>query len=222
MYIKVNNVNLYYEVIGKGKPLIMIHGNGEDHETFFELADSLKNKFKIYLIDSRNHGKSQKDLDISFDLMADDIITFCDKLMLDKVYFLGFSDGGIVGLKIAIKRPYLAYAMILCGANYKPKGVKKDFYKKIKKDFKQNKSPLLKLMISEPKFRKNDLKNIKVKIIFIAGEHDLIKQSHTMKLSRLIKDSIYYILENETHESYIMHSDKLKSYVLLLKNAKGS
>jgi len=222
MYIKVNQVNLYYEVIGKGKPLIMIHGNGEDHEIFYELAKSLEKQYTIYLIDSRNHGKSQKNVDISFDLMAEDIIAFCDKLMLDKIYFLGFSDGGIIGLKIAVKRPYLVHEMILCGPNYKPSGIKKTTYKEIKEAYKNNNSPLLKLMISEPKFRKKQLKNIKAKIIIIVGENDVIKQSHIIKLSRLIKGSKYYILEKETHDSYIMHSDQLKPYVLLLKDAKGS
>ncbi len=214
MEITVNSIKLNYEVIGTGKPLIMVHGNGEDLHIFDELANEIKDFYKVYLIDSRNHGLSQKDLPISFDLMADDIIEFCKINELENVDFLGFSDGGIIGLKIAIKAPKLLNKMILCGANFHPKGVKKSFYIKLKHAYKKNKSPLIKLMLREPKFKVKDIKNISVKTVIIAGEKDLIDLNHTTKLHQLIDKSEMYILPDETHESYVMHDTKLKQFLL--------
>ena len=59
MKVKVNNIELYYEKIGEGRPLIMVHGNGEDHNIFTKSAEILSSKFEVYLIDSRGHGKSK-------------------------------------------------------------------------------------------------------------------------------------------------------------------
>ena len=214
MEIIVNNIKLNYEVVGTGKPLIMVHGNGEDMHTFDELVIEIKDKYKVYLIDSRNHGMSQKEVPISFDLMADDIIEFCRLNELKNVDLLGFSDGGIIGLKIAIKAPKMLNKLILCGVNYHPKGVKKTFYIKLKKAYKKNKSPLIKLMLREPKFKVKDIKNISIKTVMIAGEKDLIDLKHTTKLHQLLNKSEMYILPNETHESYVMHNTRLKEFLL--------
>ena len=58
MFVKVNDVDLYYEKMGTGRPLIMVHGNSEDHTIFNEAAEVLKDRFTVYLPDSRNHGQS--------------------------------------------------------------------------------------------------------------------------------------------------------------------
>ena len=58
MYIDVNNTRLYYEIIGKGDPLILLHGNGEDHHIFDSAVTILKDYFTCYCIDSRGHGQS--------------------------------------------------------------------------------------------------------------------------------------------------------------------
>ena len=103
MKILVNNVNLYYEEYGNGKPLILLHGNQESRDIFDKLIDKLKDNYKVYAIDSRCHGKSEDPVDISYDLMCDDIIDFIKKLHIDKPILYGFSDGGIIGLLVAIK-----------------------------------------------------------------------------------------------------------------------
>ena len=88
MKILVNNVNLYYEVYGNGQPIILLHGNQETHEIFDKLIDKLKDNYKVYAIDSRCHGKSENPIDISYDLMCDDIIDFIKKLNIEKSYMV--------------------------------------------------------------------------------------------------------------------------------------
>ncbi len=213
MKIEVNNIELNYEVVGSGKPFIMIHGNGEDHYTFDELADKLKDKYQIFLIDSRCHGKSSMEVDISYDLMALDIIKFCEILGLSDIQFLGFSDGGIIGLKIAILKPDLIQKMTLCGANFDPSGIKRSMIRMLKKAYRKNKSSLIKLMLSEPKFKIEDLKNIKTNTLILAGQFDVVKYKHTLKLHSLIDNSKYFIIPRETHESYVIHSTKLLAFI---------
>ena len=76
MDILVNNVKLYYEVYGEGQPIILLHGNQETHEIFDKLINKLKNNYKVYAIDSRCHGKSENPIDITYNLMCDDIIKY--------------------------------------------------------------------------------------------------------------------------------------------------
>ena len=125
MNINVNNVNLYYEVYGKGIPIILLHGNSETHEIFDKLIEKLKDKYKVYAIDSRCHGKSEDTNKISYELMRDDIISFIRKLKIDKPILYGFSDGGIIGLLVAIKEPDILSKLIISGANLNSKGMKK-------------------------------------------------------------------------------------------------
>ena len=80
MKIKVNNIELYYEKYGTGKPIILIHGNQETHEIFDKLIEKLKSNYEVFAIDSRCHGQSENPREISYSLMCDDIIQFIKKL----------------------------------------------------------------------------------------------------------------------------------------------
>ena len=101
MNITVNGVNLFYEVYGHGKELILLHGNEETHEIFLPIINELKKQYKIYAIDSRNHGKSE--MTTIFDLvMANNIKEFIEVLNINNPHLIGFSDGGIIGLHLSL------------------------------------------------------------------------------------------------------------------------
>ena len=111
MKILVNGIELFYEISGQGRPLILVHGNGEDHYT-------------CYCIDSRGHGLSSSVAVYSYQSMAEDIIEFIKSLKLSEVAYYGFSGGGIVGLLVASQSKLIKYLMI-SGANADPDGLKK-------------------------------------------------------------------------------------------------
>ena len=82
MLIKVNDIELYYEVKGQGDPLIMVHGNSEDHTIFDTASEVLAKNFTCYLIDSRGHGESTKTNNLDYRIMAEDIYSFTKALYL--------------------------------------------------------------------------------------------------------------------------------------------
>jgi pimeloyl-ACP methyl ester carboxylesterase len=213
MMIKLKNVALHYEVFGKGDPLILIHGNQEDHHIFDCLIDTLKDSYHIYALDSRNHGQSSKHAIFSYDAMADDLIEFISKLNIDNPSILGFSDGGIVALKLAIKAPNDIDKMILCGVNYDVKGLKKSAYNDMLEEYRKTNNPLIKLMLDEPHILKKHIKKIKINTLIVVGQYDVIKLSHTKSLHHLIKNSKLLILDSKTHDNYIMNSDVLKPII---------
>ena len=209
MKILVNNVNLYYEEYGNGQPIILLHGNQETHEIFDKLIDKLKENYKVYAIDSRCHGKSENPIDISYDLMCDDIIEFIKKLNIQKPILYGFSDGGIVGLLIAIKEPNLLSNLIISSANITP-DVLTFFDNMITKLFYFfTRSKYIKMMLDEPNIPLRDLKKINIPVHVLAGEKDVIKYEHTKLIADNISNSTLEIIKNENHGSYIIHSDKL-------------
>lgn len=209
MIINVNNININYEVYGEGRPIILLHGNSESHKVFDKLIDCLKMDYKVYAIDSRCHGKSENVKSISYELMAQDVISFIKKLDIEKPVLYGFSDGGIVGLLIAIAEPDILSKLIISGANIHPSGLGNMnlFLYKIGYLFSRNK--LVKMMISEPDITTQQLNSIKIPTYVLAGERDIIKPAHTKLIADNIPNSTLEIIPNENHGSYIVHSDKI-------------
>ena len=209
MKVFVNNVNLYYETFGEGQPIILLHGNQETHEIFDILIDKLKDNYKVYAIDSRCHGKSENPVDISYNLMCDDIIDLIKKLHIQKPILYGFSDGGIIGILIAIKEPTLLSKLIVSGANISPDVL--TFWDNLitKTFYFFTRSKYIKMMLNEPNIPLSDLQKIVIPVHVIAGEKDVIKYEHTKLIADNIKNSTLEIVKGEKHGSYIIHSDKI-------------
>lgn len=209
MKVKVNEININYEVYGEGQPIILLHGNSENLNIFDKLVEKLKNEYKVYAIDSRCHGKSDDPAEISYDLMAQDVIEFIKTLNLNKPILYGFSDGGIIGILVAIKEPDILSKAIVSGANVTPDALSKFFMiiTKVVGFFTKNK--LFKMMENEPNISLEELQSIKIPVHILAGEKDVIKEEHTKMIAENIPNSTLEILAGENHGSYIIHSDKL-------------
>lgn len=209
MLIKVNNININYEIYGNGAPIILLHGNQETYEIFDKLIEKLKTNHTVYALDSRCHGKSDNPKEISYDLMADDVISFIKELKISHPCIYGFSDGGIIGLLVAIKEPNLLSNLIISGANITPNGLKKIdiIITKIVYFFTRNK--LFKMMINEPNIPLEYLQKISIPVHVLAGQKDVIKLEHTKLIANNIKNSTLEIIKDENHGSYIVHSDKI-------------
>lgn len=210
--IQLNGINIAYRTDGKGKPLIMVHGNGEDKSIFDELTLALVDRYTVYRIDSRCHGESDS-AKLSYDLIAEDVAEFIRALDLTDVTFLGFSDGGIVGLLLAIKYPELIAKYYILGANANPKGLSKRALRLYRIAYFFFRDPKIGLMLKEPKITVEQLKAIKSECVIIAGEKDLIRAEHTRMIAENIPNAKLIIMDGQTHTDYIVHSDKLKTVI---------
>lgn len=209
MTININGVEIFYENLGVGKPLILLHGNGEDSGIFNVVKDKLAQNFSVYLVDSRNHGKSGKSKILDYYIMAEDVKEFINKLELKEPMLYGFSDGGIIGLLLAIKYPDILSKLIISGANTNPKGIKNFFRLLIKISYFFTRSKLLGLMLKGPDVKKEELNSIKIPTLVLAGENDFVKDENTKFIADNIPNSQLQILKGETHSSYIVNSPKL-------------
>ncbi len=209
MDISVNGITLFYEKTGQGEPLLMLHGNGEDHRIFDKVVTKLSNDYTVYALDSRCHGQSEKTKELSYSLMAEDIREFIEQLHLKRPVLYGFSDGGIIGLLLAVQYPDLLSRLIVSGANLNPAGMGKRFVRRCKWMYRLTRSKLWRLMAYEPDIPPALLRRIQIPVLVLAGEHDLIEEDHTRLIAEQIPGSTLKILAEEDHGSYIIHSEKL-------------
>ena len=198
MNITVNDMNLYYEVTGSGDPLIMVHGNGEDHKIFDKAAEVLSKHFTCYLLDSRGHGQSRQ----------------VNEYHYENITYYGFSDGGIIGLILASRHPKLLDKMIISGANTRPDAVKKWITTVFKIVNRIHRKPLFELMLTEPHITKKQLQSIETPTLVLAGSKDLVLEEDTRFIAATIPNATLKILEGENHANYIVHKTKVADLIL--------
>ena len=150
MYFTHGKVTLHYEIYGNGYPLIMLHGNGEDITIFSKAIEKLESAFTIYAIDTRGHGKSSPVHEYHYSDMADDLYAFITELGIGRPAIFGFSDGGITALMLAYTHPEIPAAIIACGANSCPKGIKALYRFGFDRMYRSTKDPRLAVMLYEP------------------------------------------------------------------------
>lgn len=200
----------YYIEEGHGEPLILLHGNGEDHSYFVHQIKYFSRQYRVIAIDTRGHGRSPRgEAPFTIAQFADDLYHFMKFHDIPKAHILGFSDGGNIAMMFAMKYPKCVDKLILNGANLYAKGVKSEVQRAIVKDYKSAckrakeipsavaEMELLRLMVDDPNFRKKDLKKIKARTLVIAGTQDLIKSSHTKKIYKNIEDAELAYVEGD-------------------------
>lgn len=213
--IQLSEVKMHYAVYGdEGYPLILIHGNGGDKNSLAEAASYLANDYKVYVPESRCHGKSSDPGEISYDLMAKDIKEFCEALGIEKPYIMGHSDGGINALTLAYTYPDLPGAIISCGANSVP-GEFKPYFTigvKVMNLFKPDK--LNDMMLTLPQMNAELLGKIICPTYIVAGENDIMWLRDTVFLYESTQPySKVAIIKGANHSSYISQDGK-QAYVL--------
>lgn len=208
MFAHVNGIDLFYEKSGEGRPLLMVHGNGEDHSIFKEAAALLGDGFACYCVDSRGHGQSTAVEVLHYEDMAEDMIALLEELDLRDVVFYGFSDGGIVGLLAAMRCDRIK-TLIVSGANLTPTGVKGSLRLLIRVMYLFKKDPKLALMLREPQIDAEQLGRISARTLVLAGSRDLVLEEETRRIAAGIPGARLQILQGEGHGSYIVHKQKI-------------
>ena len=206
-YKQINGINMYYETYGSGKPLIFLHGNGGSIYSSRAKIDYFKQYFKVIAIDSRGHGKSVDTTTkmLTYTQMANDIKVLLDSLGIDSAYISGQSDGGILGLLIAINYPSKISKLAAFGANLFPgkKAIVDEIENMVRdtlrvtKDF--NRRRLYSLLEYQPNITEKELKTIKCPVLIMSGDRDVIRLEHSIKIFYNIENSNFFVMPGATH-----------------------
>jgi pimeloyl-ACP methyl ester carboxylesterase len=123
-YLDVDGLHTYYEEHGSGDPLLLLHGGMADAESMGQQTVALAERYRVIVPERRGHGRTVDVAGpITYDVMADDTIAFMDALATGSAHLVGWSDGGNVGLLVAIKRPDLVRRLVTIGANFRGDGL---------------------------------------------------------------------------------------------------
>ena len=204
---KINGIRFYYEIYGTGKPLVFLHGNGGSIQSASAKIEYFKKYFKVIAIDSRGHGNSIDTItkQLTYVQMANDIKVLLDSLNIDSAFVSGQSDGGILGLLLAINFPAKVSKLATYGANIFP-GKKAVFDEidnmvfdtlKVTKDF--NTRRLYSLLAYQPNITDKDLQKIKCPVLIMSGDRDVIRLEHSINIFNNIANSNFFVMPGATH-----------------------
>ena len=230
-YVNTRGFKMYYETYGQGEPLVIIHGNGGSINNFLFQIPYFSAKYRVIIADSRAHGKSVDFGDsLSYEMMTDDLNALLDTLQVKQANVIGWSDGGINGLLLAIRHPDKVKKLAVTGANLSPdaKAVDPWGYQwakgmndqadsmlragKLDKDLK-NQRKIIHLLSYEPHISLGQLSTIKCPTLVIGGDHDVILPEHTMLIARNIPQSYLWILPNSGHSTPVYYRDDFNRVV---------
>ena len=226
-YIKTRGINLYYETYGEGEPLLIIHGNGGSINNFIYQIPYFAKSYKVILADSRAQGKSiDRGDSLSYEMITDDLNALLDTLHIKNSYVIGWSDGGINGLLLAMRHPEKVKKLAVTGANLWPDQTAVDpfinkwarnYYDSLKKlpatpNIKES-IKLTRLLCFEPHITTTQLKNITCPTLVIGGDHDVILPQHTMLIAQSIPNSYLWLLPNSGHSTPIFYKEQFNAQI---------
>ena len=221
-YYNIRGMKMYCEIYGEGEPLLIIHGNGGSIVHFANNIPYFSQKYKVIVADSRAQGKSVDPGDsLTYEMMADDYAALLTELKIDSANVIGWSDGGINGLLLAIRHPEKVKKLAVTGANLQPDtnavfqevwDIVKPEYDKVKaianKTAEQKKEwKLLRLLMEQPHIPAASLAKIACPTLVIGGDHDVIREEHTMLIYHSIPKAYLWILPNSGHSTPVVYKD---------------
>ena len=230
-YAVINGAKIYYEEYGKGEPMLLIHGVNGDIKTMGNQIDYFKTKYRVIIADSRGQGKSELKTDsLTYDQITSDWEGLANTLKLDSLNVVGYSDGGIVGLKMGISGKLKIKKIVAVAANLRPDSTainswavkflineRKMVKSKIQeKDTSRNwnlEKQLIGLNADQPNIPTKDLSKIKAKVLIIAGDKDIIKNEHSVEIFENIPKAQLCIMPGETHFTFASNPELLNAIV---------
>jgi pimeloyl-ACP methyl ester carboxylesterase len=241
-FADVNGVKIWYATFGRGEPVILLHGGLANANYWGNQVPALARRYRVIVMDSRGHGRSTRNAaPFGYDLMASDVIALMDHLKIPKAAIVGWSDGAILGLDIAIHHPERLTKLFAFAANSDPSGVAdidkspvfQAYIKRAEKEYQAlsptpgQYQPFLdqigKMWATQPNFTAADLQGITVPTWIVDADHDeAIKRENTEFMAAQIPGAGLLLQPEVSHFSFLQDPAQFTADVLhFLARVKG-
>ncbi len=236
-YANVNGIRMYYEIHGSGPPLLLLHGGLGNGMQFEKQVPAFEKTHEVIVPDCRAQGRTTDgDVPLTYHLLAEDAIALLDTLHIRRVDVMGWSDGGNMGLDMAIHHPDRVGHLVTFGANFAPDGVNapdvawaetataeslgagmKEAWTKLNpqpEHYEVAMNRILTMWRTEPHFTPAELHSIRAKTLICAGEHDVVRREHTEALARAIPGATLWIVPGASHGAMLEQPELVNARVL--------
>jgi pimeloyl-ACP methyl ester carboxylesterase len=231
----VNDIQMHYAVYGEGDPVLLIHGGLGHADVWGFQVPVLAEDHQVIVADSRGHGRSTRsEQPFGYELMADDYLALLDHLGIDQVALVGWSDGGIIGVDIAIRHPERLSGLYAFAANYVPEGVKETvgtdpifnaYIERASADYARlSPTPgefdafveqISQMWATQPQYTEDQLRALPVRTVIFSGEHDeVIKLEHTQQTAELLPNARLEIMKHASHFAMWQQPEAFNASVL--------
>ncbi|RZN24269.1 alpha/beta hydrolase [Bradyrhizobium sp. Leo121] len=221
---QVNGISLYYVELGEGSPVVFLHGGLSNSDYFNLQVPEVARRHRVILVDSRGHGRSTRNAQpFGYDLMTDDVVALLDHLQIPRAAIIGWSDGAIIGLDMAMRHPDRVSRVFAFGANTQTSGLKPDVdkdptfaqfiarakteYERLSPtpgEFDQFLHQIEKMWETQPNWTDDQLRAIRVPVLIADGQYDEgIKREHTEYMAATIPGAGLLILPNVSHFAFL-------------------
>jgi pimeloyl-ACP methyl ester carboxylesterase len=223
-YVKIGGLKTWYDEDGSGEPLVLLHGGLSPNETWGPQLAEFSRHFRVLAPERRGHGHTP-DVDgpFSYDAMAADTIGFLETILDGPAHCVGWSDGGIIGLIVAMRRPDLVGKLVAISANFDTTGIPEEIQSQFLsmqpdsdglenlRSMYEAASPdgpghwpvvfakFLEMVAREPHIPTSELKHIAAPTLVLASDDDLVSLEHTIALYRSIPDAELAIVPGTSH-----------------------
>jgi pimeloyl-ACP methyl ester carboxylesterase len=231
-----DGARIYYRTFGAGSPVILLHGGLASQRYWGNQVGALiADHHRAILVDSRGHGRSTRDgRPFTYELMASDVVAVMDALKVRRAAVVGWSDGAIIGLVMALRDPARLTRVFAFAANMDPSGVKPDvlanptFARFIREaaasyaaisptpaGFADFEAAISRMWDTEPNYKAADLARIDTPLAIVDGDHDeAIKREHTEYLARTIPGARLIILRDVSHFAMLQDASEFNAAML--------
>ena len=236
-HVRVNGIRMYYEVHGHGPPLLLVHGGAGNGMQFDQQVPAFAPHHRCIVPDCCAQGRTtDRPGPLSYHAMAEDMIALLDRLHVRRVDIMGWSDGGNIGLDMAMHHPDRVDHLVTFGANFQPDGLQpqdvewnetataesfgpgmRAGWKRLNPQpdhYEQAMNKILAMWRTQPRWSLADLHAIRAKCLICAGDHDLIRPEHTEQLARAIPGAELWIVPNASHSAMIERAELVDPRVL--------
>ncbi|AHY54263.1 alpha/beta fold hydrolase [Bradyrhizobium japonicum] len=233
-FAPVNGIKVWYATFGRGEPVLLLHGGLANANYWGHQVRALQRHYQVIVMDSRGHGRSSRNQEpYGYDLMASDVVALLDHLKIRKAAIVGWSDGAIIGLDIAMKHPERVSKLFAFAANSDPSGVADiasndvfnayiaragEEYKRLSPtptEYKTFVAEITRMWESQPKWTASDLATIKVPTWIVDGDHDeAIKRENTEFMAANIPGAGLLIQPEVSHFSFLQDPEQFSDDVL--------
>jgi pimeloyl-ACP methyl ester carboxylesterase len=234
-YVDVDGLKTYYEVLGDGPPLLLLHGGFGNAPSMAPMAQRLAGTHRVYIPERRGHGRTADIGEITYEAMAQDTAGFIREMELGRVPVVGYSDGAVICLYLVIKHPNLAERIVPVSANFHWSGLTERMrevfakstpeafamvlgdlvthYNEVSPDgpdhFPVVFAKLQRLFLTQPTLTTEDLAAIQAPALIIAADRDIMTVEHTVELHKAIPNSQLCILPGANHNLVFDRADEV-------------